>query len=127
MYADDLVLIAESMDDLRMMYTRWKVGMESKGLRVNEKKTKLMFSDCDKDSGRWPCAICRKGVGSNSMFCSSCSHWVHKRCSGLKGTLRHSDYKCSRCSGVVRSGNAQQVESVVFGDDRLEIVDNYVT
>ena len=44
LYADDLVLIAESMDELIEKFTRWKEGMESKGLRVNILKTKVMVS-----------------------------------------------------------------------------------
>ena len=31
--------------------------------------------------------VCRKGVGVNSIYCSFCSHKVHKQCSGLKGWL----------------------------------------
>ena len=30
------------------------------------------------------CAVCRTGVGSNSIFCNGCKHWVHKKCNGLK-------------------------------------------
>ena len=33
------------------------------------------------------CSICCKGVSSNSIFCQSCNHWVHKRCSKIKGRL----------------------------------------
>ena len=43
LYADDLVLIAESIAELETLYERWKSGMEMKGLRVNIKKTKVMF------------------------------------------------------------------------------------
>ena len=34
---------------------------------------------------RWPCGVCSKGVGSNSLQCTSCQKWVHKKCSGIKG------------------------------------------
>jgi len=27
---------------------------------------------------RWPCGVCSKGVGSNSLQCKSCQKWVHK-------------------------------------------------
>ena len=60
LYADDLVLIAESMEELMEKFERWKVGMESKGLRVNM-KTKVLVSGCDigpmSVSGRWPCLV----------------------------------------------------------------------
>ena len=42
----------------------WKREMEAIGLRVNMKKTKFMVSGAGmgvlKDSGKFPCAICRK-------------------------------------------------------------------
>ena len=28
-----------------------------------------------------------KGVGSNSIQCSSCQKWVQKKCSGIKGSM----------------------------------------
>jgi len=34
MYADDLILIAES-EDLRDMIVKWKSGLEAKGLKMN--------------------------------------------------------------------------------------------
>ena len=40
-----------------------------------------------KDSGEYPCSVCRKGVGSNSIYCAGCSHWVHKKCNGVIGSL----------------------------------------
>ena len=64
LYADDLVLMAESlMEKLR----KWKRGMEAKGLRVNAGKTKVMQCQVSRfqseDSGEHPCGVCRKGVG----------------------------------------------------------------
>ena len=35
-------------------------------------------------TGRWPCAACGKGVGANSIQCSDCCGWVHKRYSGAR-------------------------------------------
>ena len=75
-------------------------GMESKGLRVNMKKTKIMISGLNlgtlKDSGRFPFAVCRSGVGKNSIWCHGCSLWVHKKCTGIVG--RSTDDSLSRCS-----------------------------
>ena len=51
------------------------------------KKTKLMVSgpglDLLRDSGAFPCAVCRSSVGVNSIECSMCKHLVHKKCSGV--------------------------------------------
>ena len=50
----------------------WKEAMEKKGLRVNAGKTKIMICSTGLDllqsSGEFPCAVCRTGVGSNSIF-----------------------------------------------------------
>jgi hypothetical protein len=55
------------------------------GRRVNMTKTNLMVSghglDVLRDSGAFPCAVCRSGVGENSIQCSQCNLWVHKKCS----------------------------------------------
>ena len=56
--------------------------MEEKGLRLNMGKTKVMMSgislDVLKPSGKFPCGVCRKGVGNNSVLCHGCSKWIHK-------------------------------------------------
>ena len=91
LYADDLVLIAETMEELVGKFEKWKTGLKVKGLRVNAAKTKVMISSSEVRSGfevgRWPCGVCRKGVGSNSIFCQNCKHWVHRKCSGISGKL----------------------------------------
>ena len=35
LYADDLVLMSEMMEELREMFWKWKEAFESKGLKVN--------------------------------------------------------------------------------------------
>ena len=35
------------------------------------------------DSGKYPCGVCKQGVGDNSIKCVACHRWVHKRCSGI--------------------------------------------
>ena len=51
---------------------------------------------------RGSCAVCHTGVGSNSIFCNGCKHWVHKKCSGLKRLTKDPDYSCTRCQGTAR-------------------------
>ena len=50
--------------------------MEKKGLRVNAGKTKIVICGMGlvllQSSGEFPCAVCRTGVGSNSIFCNGC-------------------------------------------------------
>ena len=53
-------------------------------------KTKVMMSGerqkVRQKAARWPCGVCSKGVGSNSLQCTSCQKWVHKKCS-IKGSM----------------------------------------
>ena len=39
-------------------------------------------------------------MGSNSIFCNGCKHWVHKKCSGLKRFTKDPDYRCTQCQGT---------------------------
>jgi len=43
LYADDLVVIAET-EDLIKRLTEWKNNVENRGMRVNMNKTKVMIS-----------------------------------------------------------------------------------
>ena len=38
LYADDLVLMSESMGDLRERFQKWRNALEGKGLKVNVEK-----------------------------------------------------------------------------------------
>ena len=71
------VILVEKFEGLMIKMTVWKNGLESKGLKLNMGKTKLMIPGRDlrklQTSGKYPCAVCRKGVGKNSIFCSGCS------------------------------------------------------
>ena len=44
LYADDLVLITDAMDELLSKLGNWKKHLKAKGLRVNMGKTKIMIS-----------------------------------------------------------------------------------
>ena len=72
LYADDLVIIANSLDELEERYLAWKNNMESKGLRVNVGKTKIIKSCTNEGpvlaSGKYLCGVCNKGVGRNSIY-----------------------------------------------------------
>jgi hypothetical protein len=69
---------------------------------VNIGKTKVMRCQVRigqaEDSGKYPCGVCREGVGDNSIKCVACHRWVHKRCSGISGRLKYdADFRCRRC------------------------------
>ena len=72
LYANDLVLMSESLDDLRERFQRWRSALEDKGLKVNVGKTMMMVSGTEEIvlSKIDPCEICRKRVGSNAVCCT---------------------------------------------------------
>ena len=131
-FADDLEIIATSLEECVERVKAWKEGLESKGLHVNMTKTKFMASgpglDILQDSGKFPCAVCRTGVGRSSIRCSKCNLWVHyKKCSGLKTLSEDLSYECPRCRGVpsVRPVDGPPFKEVEVGDCVLKAVDRF--
>ena len=106
LYADDPVIIADSLEECVRRLLIWKEAMEKKGSRVNVGKTKVMICGAGLDllqsSGEYPCAVCPTGVGNNSIYCKGCKLWVHKKCSGLQRLTPKPDYRCARCLGNAR-------------------------
>ncbi|XP_046858677.1 uncharacterized protein LOC124452133 [Xenia sp. Carnegie-2017] len=125
LYADDIVLVAESKQKVMEWYREWKTAIEVKGLKVNEAKTKAMRCSRQvevKDSDKWPCGVCGKRVGVNSIMCGKCSKWVYGRCSGVRGALtRVTDFECRTC----RSGGRVAIERFEPGDVSLEGVSEF--
>jgi len=78
----------------------WKDFVKNRGMRVNMNKTKVMISGewhkVMQKAVRWPCG---RDVGNNSIQYTSCQKWLHRKCSGIKGSI----YKvmktliCSSC------------------------------
>ena len=61
LYADDLVLITEIMEDLKERFWNWKDILESKALKVSTRKTKVMTSGSEGElfkSKIDPCGVC---------------------------------------------------------------------
>ena len=73
----------------------------------------------------FPCAVCHTEVGSNSIFCNGCKHWVHKKCSGLKRLKKDPDYRCTRCQGTARPLDGRPQKEVQVGPDKLEVVASF--
>ena len=77
------LIISDSINDLNSH----SIILETKGLRANMKKTKVMC--CDRDM--------HVLKNTNSIRCSSCSHWIHKACRRLKEKLaQDTTYRCNR-------------------------------
>ena len=113
LYADDLVIITKSLEECIRRLLTWKEAMEEKGLRVNAGKMKLMICSMGLDllqtSGKFPCTICCTGVGSNSIFCNSCKHLLHKKCSWLK---------CSTEDPITGVHGASELHTLLTADHR---------
>ena len=98
LYADDLVLMADSIEELEILFERWKSGMEQKGIRVNSEKTKVVISKHKRNpqnkTGNFACSVCLKGVGRNYILCPACKCWVHAKCSLFKRPTCQSNQLC---------------------------------
>ena len=129
LYADDLVIIADSLKECVRRLLIWKEAMEKKGLRVNAGKTKVMICgtglDLLQSSGKYPCTVCRTGVGNDSIYCNDCKLWVHKKCSGLQRLTPNPDYRCARCMGNARPIDGSPQNEVQFVPDKLEVVASF--
>jgi len=113
-------VIAETEEELIKRLNEWKDNVESKGMRVDMNKTKVMISGerqkVRHKAVRWPCGVCSKGVGSNSLQCNGCQNWVHKKCSGLKGSM-------SKVVNPVTSAGRTSVD--IGASAKLELVDKF--
>jgi len=113
-YAADLVVIAETEEDLIKRLNEWKNNVEGRGVRVNMNKTKVMISgECQKPVQKAArCGVCSRGVGSNSMQCTSCQKWVHKKCSGINSSMYKvmKSFICRGCLNPVISTGCSSVD-----------------
>ena len=126
LYADDLVLTAETEEGVVEKFRAWKEEMETRGLKVNMDKTKMMVLGGQAgrrlETGRYPCGCCGRGVGVNSIWCAGCSRWCHQRCSGLRDIRRGPDnFRCPTCC----RGPEEMRRHVAVGDEQIEVVDSF--
>ena len=103
LYTNDLVMVAESLDQLKIRLKNWNNGLEEKGIKVIVGKSKVLcskhVSKSKIESVKFPYGVWMTGVGVNSVLCLSCQNWVHKGCSGIKTSLRNcEDFICKTYS-----------------------------
>ena len=130
LYADNLVLREESLNDVMDKYKRWKNAVEGKGLRVHVDKTKGMLLSFKKKSSVLkvdPCGVCGGWVGCNSIQCTKCQRWVHRCCSGVPRQVSllscRDIFVCRACL----CHNCSVVENLELktGEDVLEEVEKF--
>ena len=87
LYVNDLVLMSESIENLKEKLLKWREAFKNKRLKVNLKKTKVMMSGLKSEvlkSKVDSCAKCGKRVMTNLVMCTKCDKWVHGRCAKMK-------------------------------------------
>ena len=88
----------------------WKSALESKCLKVNWMKTKVMVSEIGQvtvkpSSKKDGCGICGRKIMSNAVLCKSCGNCIHGRCVKIKSatnrltitTLQQGFNTCAHC------------------------------
>ena len=76
-------------------------------------------------AARWPCGVCGRGVSSNSIQCTSCHKRVHRKCSGIKGSMYKvmKSFICRGCSNPVISTVHTSVN--ICATANYEVVDKF--
>ena len=123
-YADDLVLMSENLEDLRKRFQRWRDAMESKGMKVIIRKTKMMVSGAEGEIVRSKVdqsGICGKRVMSNAVLCTVCKKWIHARCAQTKKVSRSfaQQFICRRCEDI-GDGKEEPVEVLCDGMETVK-------
>ena len=100
--------------------------MDNRGLTVNMKIANVMISgacsDMLRDSGAYPWAVCRSGMGESYINCSLCKLWVNMKCSGIKGRLNvNPDYVCPRCLDQARPIDGRPITQVEVDGTLLDV------
>ena len=73
---------------------------------------------------KYTCSVCGKGVGRNSVQCTKCQHWVHKRCFGVHGSLtQEKDFTCKKCIPGLLFEDEDKM--MTLDRDNIEVVDRF--
>ena len=83
LFADDLVLSAESKEAVEVKFMVWNSPLESRGSKVNIGEYFGVYG---------------LGIGANSILCSSFQNWCHKLCSGLRVLREDPNFTYQSCS-----------------------------
>ena len=105
--------------------------MENKGLRVNMGETKVMICgntlNTIKPYGNYPCSVCRKEVGRNSIFYTRRDASFHRKCSEIKSRLFNIlDFWCHKCLDLTWHIDGGPALHVSFLDQKLDVVESVV-
>ena len=77
LYADDLVIMSDNLEDLKIQLQAWRTSLETRGLRINVGKAKILGSSGEAPKPtrnvKWRCGVYSKEVGVNSVLCQTCN------------------------------------------------------
>ena len=102
LYADDLVLMSETLEGLKEKFSKWKGAFQSKEFMVNLGEIKMMVSRTEGErveSKVNPCDVCGKRTMANSMWCTRCVKSVHGRSTRWKSVTAKlaNGFICGKC------------------------------
>ena len=129
-YIDDLAIMSDNLEDLKIHLQAWRISLETQDLRINVGKTKILGSSGEAQkparNAKWLCGVCSKGVGVNSILCQTCNLWIHKRCSGVKGALKkESMFRCKKCKGESAPTGSLNFTQVHIDEDTVGAVPTF--
>ena len=101
-------------------FCNWKNSLESKGLKVNTRKIKVMVSGSEEElfkSKINPCGVCGRRVMADSLLCTKCGNWI---CAKIKrATTRLAmHFVYLKCKGIME-GTMNAIEKLC---DEVETV-----
>ena len=118
LYADDIAMMSETIVAIANKIITCKEAFESKILKVNLGKTKVMVSGCITKDGLSkrkvePCGVCSLRVKANSVIRVQCGKWIHRRCVGMKKVTTDfsRNIACWKCHS--------NIEEAVEGEEKL--------
>ena len=106
MYADDIVLMSETIEGLRNKFIKWWVAFVSMGLKVNLGITKVMVSGSITKNGLSKsridqCVVCSMRVKANFVLCVQFCKWIHGRCAGVRAPKFSRNFTCRISEGNI--------------------------
>jgi len=87
------------------------------------------MKDKVEEKGKWPCGVCKKRVGNNSILCHGFKKWIHERCSGVKGSLYNASQsficRCCKVDRPITDGLNTDLHLDIGNGVSLEKVDKF--
>ena len=96
-------------------------------MKINANKTKAFYTRRNfvrMQMRKYPCSVCGKEVGRNSVQCTKCQHWVHKRCSEVHGSsTQEKDFTCKKCIPGMLFEDEDKM--ITLDGDNIEVVERF--